>query len=183
MTNANLPPLQIHVYNSFILEDNSHETSEGTLVGVRALTNQALQFTVLLTDGALYTGLPINALTKNKNSIAILPLSLAQAFDCIGSDIEIITFDLLRYMKCSLKTFTNVMYDCKYLFTIDFKDQNGLARHPVQWKQYHILENSDGNLMCYPQYRIQFKDKSFCIDSDNNFRNYKYNETVHLAEN
>lgn len=182
MTNANLPPLQINVHNNFILTEASG-TSEGTLVGVRALMNQALQFTVLLSDGALYTGLPINALTRNKDTFTILPLGLAQAFDCIGSDIEVITFDLLRYMNCRLKTFTNVFYDCKYLFSLDFKDQDGLARHPVQWKQYHILENSDGNLMCYPQYRIQFKDKSLCINSDVNFKEYKYNETVYLAEN
>ena len=181
MTNANLPPLQINVRNSFILE-NEEGVSEGTLVSVRALMNQALQFTVLLSDGALYTGLPINALTT-KNNNTILPLSLAQAFDSIGSDIEVIVFDLLRYMNCRVKTFTNVFYDCKYLFTIDFKDQNGLARHPVQWKQYHVLENSDGNLMCYPQYRIQFKDKSLCVNSDTDFKNYRYNETVYLAEN
>jgi hypothetical protein len=181
MTNQNLPPLQIHVHNSFILE-NGEGTSEGTLIGIRSLMNQAFQFTVLMTDGALFTGLPINALTRKKDNKTILPIQEAQAYDCIGSRIEVITFDLLRYMKCKLKTFFNIFYDCQYLFTIDFIDENGLARHPVQWKQFHVLENSDGNLMCYPQYRIQFKDGAFCHESNKELKNYKYNETIHLAE-
>jgi hypothetical protein len=181
MTNQNLPPLQIHVYNKFLMEGGTG-TSEGTLIGIRSLMNQAFQFTVLLSDGALFTGLPINALTRKKDNTKILLLNEAQAYDCIGSKIEIITFDLLRYMKCKLKTFSNIFYDCYYLFTVDFIDENGLARHPTQWKQFHFVENSDGNLMCYPQYRIQFKDGAFCWNSNNNLQNYTYNETIHLAE-
>jgi hypothetical protein len=181
MTNQNLPPLQIYVHNSFLFE-NGTGTSEGTLIGVRSLMNQAFQFTVLMSDGALYTGLPINALTRKKENNTILPIQEAQAYDCIGSSIEVITFDVLRYMKCKLKTFFNILHNCYYLFTIDFIDENGLARHPVQWKQFHVLENTDGNLMCYPQYRIQFKDGAFCFDSDKDLPRYKYNETIHLAE-
>lgn len=181
MTNQNLPPLQVHVFNSFLIEGGVG-TTEGTLIGIRSLMNQAFQFTVLLSDGALFTGLPINALTRKKNNTNVLSLSEAQAYDCIGSKVEVTTFDVLRYMKCKLKTFSNNFYDCYYLFTVDFVDENGLARHPTQWKQFHFLENTDGNLMCYPQYRIQFKDGAFCWDSDKNLQNYKYNETIYLAE-
>jgi len=35
--------------------------TEARLVGIRALSNQSIQFTVLLSNGALYTGLPPHA--------------------------------------------------------------------------------------------------------------------------
>lgn len=181
MSNQNLPPLPVYVHNKYLF-DNFEGVSRGTLIGVRSLMNQALQFTVLLEDGALYTGLPISAISRKEND-TVLELSEAQAYDCIGSRIEVITFDVLRYMKCSLKTFNNKLHECQYLFTIDFVDENGLARHPVQWKQFHVVENAEGNLMCYPQYRLQFKDGALCPDSAKPLGRYKYNEITHLSEN
>ncbi len=175
-SNANLPPLQVKVLNKFLNGKDGH--TEGTLISVRALMNQAFQFSVLLESGALYTGLPISALTNNE----ALPLNLAQAYDCIGSSIEVITFDLLRYMRCTVKFFNNDVYKAVYLFTIDFVDNNGLARHPTQWKQFHVLRLDTGSLVAYPQYRIRFLDEAFCVDADKPMPAYEFNHEVWLAE-
>lgn len=140
--------------------------------------NQAFQFSVLLESGALYTGLPINAITNAEP----LPLNLAQAYDCIGSSIEVITLDLLRYMECSVKFFNGEVRKGLYLFSIDFVDENGLARHPVQWKQFHVIKLDDGALVAYPQYRIQFLDIALCPDSTRPLPAYQYNTSVWLSE-
>jgi len=58
--NKNLPPLTIFVRNEFIYK-NKEGFTEARLVGIRALSNQSIQFTVLLSNGALYTGLPPHA--------------------------------------------------------------------------------------------------------------------------
>lgn len=176
MSNCNLPPLQVSVHNKFLTGNDGH--TNGTLVSVRALMNQALQFSVLLETGALYTGLPINALT----SADIIPLSKAQAYDCIGSSIEVVTLELLRYMKCTVKAYDGSVMPGMYMFTVDFTDENGLARHPVQWKQFHVIKLESGQWVTYPQYRIQFTDGAFCPDYKDGLPAYKYNEQVWLSE-
>jgi hypothetical protein len=143
------------------------------------MTNQALQFSVLLESGALYTGIPIHMISTPK-FMAKMELSKAQAYDCIGSNIQAITLDLLRYMTCTVKLNNDEIVFGKYLFTIDFLDDNGLARHPEQWKQFHVVTTSSG-LICYPQYRIKFTDKALCPDFDKESK-YKYNDVVHLSE-
>lgn len=179
-SNANLPPLQVFVSNSATGVGVGSEA--GTLISVRAQQNQALQFSVLLESGALYTGLPISALSRTElfNPTA---LSKAQAYDCISSNIEVITLETLRHMKCTYLPFgEKEPIKALYLFTIDFIE-TGLARHPVQWKQFHILQDSiSGGLVAYPQYRIQFKDGALCPDGNKSLPDYKFNDTIHLSE-
>lgn len=175
-SNANLPPLQVKVLNRYL--DGNLGYSSGTLISVRSLMNQALQVSVLLESGALYTGLPMSALCDTNP----LPLTLAQAYDCIGSDIEVITLDVLRYMKCSVKFFNGDAHKGMYMFTIDFVDNNGLARHPTQWKQFHVIKLDSGHWVAYPQYRVMFLDDALCPNHRNDLPHYNYNETVWLAE-
>lgn len=179
-SNANLPPLQIFVANS--VTGNGSGSEAGTLISVRAQQNQALQFSVLLESGALYTGLPISALSR-KPSFEPVALSKAQAYDCISSNIEVITLETLRHMKCTYLPFgEKTPLEALYLFTIDFV-HDGLARHPSQWKQFHVLEDaSTGALVTYPQYRIQFKDGALCPDGNKPLPDYKYNDKIHLSE-
>lgn len=180
-SNANLPALQVYVSNSF-LNAKADGCEAGTLISVRAQQNQALQFSVLLESGALYTGLPINALSRQAifNPVA---LSKAQAYDAISSNIEVITLETLRHMKCTYLPFgEKTPLEALYLFTIDFVE-TGLARHPIQWKQFHVLEDaSTGILVIYPQYRIQFKDGALCPNGNKPLPEYKFNDKIHLSE-
>jgi len=64
VNNANLPPIRVSVPHIFLgLPGGSSES--GHLISVRAMLNQAFQFSVLLDSGALYTGLPAHALYHN----------------------------------------------------------------------------------------------------------------------
>lgn len=179
-SNANLPPLPVFVHQFYLGTGNAPEA--GTLISVRAQQNQALQFSVLLESGALYTGLPISAISRKKD-FTPLDLSVAQAYDNISSNVEVITLETIRYAKCTYLPFGDKQaINAYYLFTIDFVE-TGLARDPVNWKQFHVLEEVEtGRLVTYPQYRIQFKDGALCPAADNPLPNYSFNDTLHLSE-
>ena len=174
--NYNLEPLQVKVLGSYLGIDKTYEN--GTLVSVRALMNQALQFSVLLESGALYTGIPVNMICS-PSAECRLNISEAQMYDNIGNDIQAITFNLLRYMPCTVKTDLGNIVNGKYLFTIDFVG-DGLSRHPTQWKQFHCISTPIG-WMIYPQYRVKFTDEALCPDYEEP-SHYKFNEILHLAE-
>lgn len=177
-SNINLPPLQVLVNNQFMLKKPGY--TPGILIQARALQNQAIQFSVLLNTGALYTGLPINAITTKP--VKALSLSQCAPFDAIDSSIECIVLDTLRHMPCTVKFFDSTPpKEGKYLLTIDMNG-NGLSRHPVQWKQNHLIELNTGHLVLYQQYRIQFKDLALCEKSLEKMPSYCYNDKIWLAE-
>jgi hypothetical protein len=174
--NCNLEPLQVKVSGSYLGIDAEYE--EGTLISVRALMNQALQFSVLLKTGALYTGIPINMICSLEDDCS-LDIWEAQMYDNISNEIQVITLDLLRYMKCTVKLNSDDVMIGKYLFTIDFVG-GGLSRHPEQWKQFHVV-STDLGFVAYPQYKIRFTDEALCPEHGKDIK-YKYNDKLHLAE-
>lgn len=177
--NKSLPPISILVRNEFLYNHESGfgEYTKGHLVSVRALQNQALQFSVLLETGALFTGLPANSLCfiDRDNTRSLLD---CQMWDNISSTIDVVVLETLRYMKCSVK-----LEDSKdivtgnYLFTIDYVGENDLSRNPEHWKQLHAIELEEGNFCLYPQYRIKFLDSALCPKQED-FPDYKVNNII-----
>ena len=173
--NCNTPPLGVYVRNKFLLDKNSKDYNGktwGRLIGVRSLQNQ-----VLLETGALFTGLPANSICFESDSPE-RPLIDCQMWDSISSYIEIIQYETLLYMPCSLKLESNETIKGEYLFTIDHVGEQDLSRDPTEWKMFHVIKSEEGNLHLYPQYRIKFLDKALCSKSDDNFPKYTYNETI-----
>jgi hypothetical protein len=167
MNNSNLPPIRVFIWNRFLFNDNSNYSGKigAHLVSVRARQNQALQFTVLLDNGALFTGLPAHSISFREDEFdSILNLQDAQMWDCISDDIEVFTMETLRYAECEV--FGNqIAASGKYLFTIDFVGE-GYSRHPTHWKQLHAVQTMAGHFLLYPQYRIRFTDKALCSGED-----------------
>lgn len=162
MKNANLPPIPVYIWDYFLFDSDSNKTgkTKGHLISVRGRSSQALQFSVLLEDGALFTGLPANAITFREDKILDkINLQDAQMWDCVSDDIEVITLETLRYMDCEVKAGELGWLSGKYLFTIDFVGE-GLSRNPVDWKQFHAIQTIRGDFLLYPQYKILFRDKS-----------------------
>jgi hypothetical protein len=177
MKNQNLPPIEVFIWNRFLHDNNSNYEgkTEGHLVAVRARQNQALQFSVLLETGALFTGLPANAITFRSDCLnPILNLANSQMWDCISDDIEVFTMESLRYAECEVKG-DQIAALGKYLFTIDFVGE-GYSRHPTHWKQLHAVQTLTGDLLLYPQYRIIFTDKALCSNTKE-IPKYKANTT------
>lgn len=167
-SNANLPPIRVYIWNRFLFDDNSNYSGKtgGHLVSVRARQNQALQFTVLLDNGALFTGLPAHSITFREDEFnGILNLPDAQMWDCVSDDIEVYCMETIRYAECVVRTDQIQTKSGMYLFTIDFVGE-GFSRHPTHWKQLHAVQTNDGYLLLYTQYRIIFLDKGISENSE-----------------
>lgn len=175
--NCNLPPIEVCVSNKFLFRDKKLQKgmSYGHLISVRALQNQALQFSVLLYSGALYTGLPLHALGFSEKR-PHRPLDSVLMWDNISSKIDVLTLDTLRYMPCIVKLTDDTLVKGEYLFTIDYVGENDLSRSPEHWKQTHVIMADDGDMLIYPQYRIRFQDPALCSEKDKKFPEYTYND-------
>lgn len=162
MNNDNLPPIRVYIWDYFLFDGDSNKENKtgGHLVSIRARQNQALQFSVILDTGALFTGLPAHAITFREDlGNGKLELLDAQMWDCISDDIEVFCMESLRYAECEVRpTIINAKLGT-YLFTVDFVGE-GYSRHPTHWKQLHAIQTIDGYFMLYPQYRILFLDKA-----------------------
>lgn len=169
MKNANLPPIYVYVWDYFLFDCDSSKEGKtgGQLVCVRARSNQALQFSVLLDNGALFTGLPAHAITFTESTLnGKLELPDAQMWDCVSDDIDVFCMESLRYADCEVRPNKINAKSGTYLFTIDFVGE-GYSRHPTHWKQLHAIQTTDGYLMLYPQYRIRFLDAALLSEKDN----------------
>lgn len=176
MNNANLPPIRVYVWDYFLFDCDSNYSGKtgGHLVSVRARQNQALQFNVLLDNGALFTGLPAHAITFREDLFnGKLELPDAQMWDCISDDIEVFCMESIRYAECEVIPDMIQPKSGKYLFTLDFVGE-GYSRHPTHWKQLHAVQTNDGYLMLYPQYRIRFLDKAL-FEQKEELPSYKAN--------
>ena len=180
--NKSTPPLQLLVRNEYMFDhvEGHGEFTKGILVSVRALKNQALQFSVLLETGALYTGLPASALTTSENDDG-LSVSDSQMWDNISGHIDVFVIEQLKYMACTVKI-NDAVLEGQYLFTIDYVGYNDLSAHPEHWKQLHVIELFGGSIVCYPQYRIRFKDKALCDKSGEPLPQYRANTTTWTVE-
>jgi len=141
MKNANLPPIEVYIWDRFLYDNDSNYDGKtsGHIMAVRARQNQALQFTVLLENGALFTGLPANAITFKSDYLnPILNLQDSQMWDCISDDVEVFCIESLRYAECKVQG-NQIVASGKYLFTIDFVGE-GYSRHPTHWKQLHAVQ-------------------------------------------
>lgn len=178
--NISLPPIGVYVRNSFTHNEDDPEYANktwGRLIGARSLQNQAIQFQVLLETGALFTGLPAHAICFEKEA-PDRELIDCQMWDSISSDIEMVQFDTLLYMPCTLMLHSGEIIKGEYLFTIDHVGTKDLSRDPTEWKMFHVIKSEEGNLHLYPQYRIQFLDDALCSKAEEGLPKYQFNEKI-----
>lgn len=178
--NKSLPPVEVFVRDEYLFKKSTKGMTRGFLMSVRSLKNQALQFSVLLENGALFTGLPVWALAHKQ--CLPLPGRISQMWDNISNEIDVFTIEQLKYVKCSVKLTNDNIVTGFYLFTIDYVGYTDLSSHPEHWKQLHVIFLDNGQIVCYPQYRIQFKDLALCPESDKSLPRYSANKTTWVVE-
>lgn len=101
-----------------------------------------------------------------KPSINSFSLTDSLMWDAASNDIEVIIYDLLRYMTCTVKLRSGNIVKAMYMFTLDCVGDTGLSRDGENWKASHVLQAEDGSMIIAPQYRIVFTDRGLC---DENF--------------
>ena len=183
--NNNTPNFKVLVRNEFLFnQEKGHgEYTPGWVVNLRTVKGMAVTFCVLLENGVLFTGLPINAFcTKSCDKQSLSDLEL---WDCLSYDNNLIEMNLLKGMNCSVFLKNKTKELARYLFTIDFCNSStlsGLSETPNEWKMFHVLELNSGNYCIYPQNRIQFMDASLCRQEDVTSIGYKVNQTKYVCE-
>ena len=181
MNNINLPPIGVFVRNKYLVKPSDSTYGDktwGRLIGARSLSNQAIQFQVLLNTGALFTGLPANAICFEEDA-PDRDLIDCQMWDSVSSSINFVQYKTLLYMPCDLMLKSKEVVKAEYLFTIDHVGEEDLSRCPTEWKMFHAVKSEEGNFHIYPQYRLRFLDDALCDKANSEMPKYTYNEIIH----
>lgn len=167
------PPLKIRVLARFMSDAAALSRHPDTpalvsayLVAVTTIAGRPLRFTVLLENGALFSGLPISALFCDKHGADIpsapqpLSISEAQPWSCLESPAQILEYELLRDSRVWVRTPRFENRACYYLFTIDYHGE-GLAEDPEQSKSHNLLVTDRGELVAMPNNYCLFENEWF----------------------
>lgn len=160
--NANLPPFECLIRNEFLFnqEKGHRDFSKGWVIAIRSIKGFGLQFYVLLESGAIFSGLPLHALTFDKEA-PVWDLGIHQLWDSLSYDISVIQIDFIKNMTCEVLLKNKIVEQGYYMFTVDFAhpgEFKGLAETPNEWKALHFIALDNGNIVAYPPNRIIFKD-------------------------
>ena len=164
----NLPAINVKVCRSYLTDNKESGYEDAYLLAVKSIPGRPLLFTVYLDTGAAWSGLPITAIQCDRfNPIdknTFLKIEQAQPFSCLEGDINVITYDLLKNARATLKAHpTN--FTGNYLFTIDYLGE-GLSEDPSQHKTHNIFVVDTGHLVAYPNNMILWEDKFFAYKND-----------------
>lgn len=154
----NLPTFEVLVDNTFLTNNAVSGFTNGYIVAARCIKSRPILFTVHLQNGALYAGLPINALYGLNSSKHIqLSVQEAQPWSCLESPANAL---ILTHLKdYDVQVFSPDYMDAgRYLFTIDYSGE-GLAQDPEQHKSHNIIATEDGPLVAMPNNYCVFTDQ------------------------
>jgi hypothetical protein len=161
---APLPTIKVWVQESYLTGDKLFGTQEAYLVGVKSQANEALKFTVHLNSGALWSGLPIEAVGMYEDFHVQYGTDVLQPFSCLEGSIQVIQYPYLINYEAEASLFVGDekrVLKGSYLFTIDVQGQ-GLSNDPEQYKTHNVIELHDsGQLAALPNNYCRFIDKHF----------------------
>ena len=139
------------------------------LLGIDARENQHLRFSVYLESGAIWSGLPIEALRSDRAEITESQLYEnhdLQPFTCLDGIVSSIAYKLL--LNATIKTPLGL--GC-YLFTINYQGTE-LSDDPEQHKTHNIIALDNGQVCALPNNMIRVQDNWFA-DQDMDISKYK----------
>lgn len=130
--------------------------------GLTSVPGRAWGLSVLLEDGALYSGLPPHAIVFETETIGLhgkpkpWRLRQSQLWDCFGYDFALEEYSYLagRTVHCSIENRAGELLEGEYLFTAQHLG-DGYSATPEQAKQYHFVRLVEqGRLVCLPANRM-----------------------------
>lgn len=158
------PTIHVMVNNKFLTNSTETGATEGYLVAVKCVENRPLLFTVHLKNGALYSGLPINALYHIEKTAAaklgkLIELEHAQPWSCLAGPVNCVELPYLKNYDVEIRS-PDLVGTGMYLFTIDYHGGN-LAADPTQYKLHNIISLDGGPLVAMPNNYCRFPDRFF----------------------
>jgi hypothetical protein len=156
------PKIKLLVDNKYLGLDNSNLT-QAYLLAVDCRMSSFIRFTVYLETGAVWSGLPIEALycdrfgSVERNGLSTEKL---QPYSCLEGPVSIVEYELLKNAAVETKTLGSGYY----LFTINYQG-SGLADDPEQYKTHNIVVLENGRLAAMPNNYLRFKDNWFSYEA------------------
>lgn len=165
------PIIKVLVHKSFLTAGVETEFVDAYLMGIDARPNHHIRFTVYLSSGAVWSGLPIEAVYCDRfnpiNVTAVLETSKLQPFSCLEGPASVITYSLLKNAKLETS-----LGPANYLFTVNYQGE-GLAEDPEQYKTHNIVVLTSGQLAALPNNQMRVLDNWFASSQANATANYK----------
>jgi len=188
--NANIPPIYCKIRKEYLydLQEHQGETEDCVVIGIASIPGRAILFHALLTNGAMYWRLPINAFIQRKFSSNVYSKQMEspnledlELWNSFSYYPAVSVFDFLVGQRCRYIGKDKKFIDGQYLFTIDWAhpEPNILdtehSEIPSEHKCAHILALDNGNYAAQPNNRILWSIPSFTTLSS--IPNYKVQTT------
>lgn len=168
----NTPSIKVIVLNEYLTDFKEKGQTEGYLLAVDCRPGSIIKFTVYLQSGAIWSGLPIEALFCDKFSKItfkkIKKTKELQPFSCTEGPISIVSYPLIKNANLNTK-----LGPANYLFTINYEGE-GLSEDPEQYKTHNIVVLKSGQLSALPNNFISVLDNWF---SEEKYDTSKYKRT------
>jgi hypothetical protein len=151
----NLPAKKIFIRSEYLSADGVKDDFVAAyFVAVKAVANKALQFTVYTEHGAIFSGLPIEAITS-RPEIKGTPLTNEelQPFTCLEGPVSLVSYELLKDANLD----TKLGISGSYVLTLDYEG-SGLAEDPEQYKTHNLIQLDNGQFAALPNNYCYFKD-------------------------
>ncbi len=153
IVHANIPPLVTYVHAEYLYGMDPARVGElrrCTVFSISSYQGNAPAFQILLSDGALFSYLPPNALVDPaKLGEPELELADLVYHDCKSTPICVHEFDILRGpVLCYFKR-KDLWLAGTYLFTVDWYTTNELM---------HLIALANGQYALLPSHKIKFGD-------------------------
>lgn len=167
---SSIPPIHCYLRKEFLYNLESHhgELEECILVAVTSRTNEALLFTCVLPNGAMFSHLPISAFRyKHVTDKDYTSVDWCELWDCFSY-----YFTVIRYQWAKNKRVRALMKDKSmlwgnYQFTIAWcageLDNDTTYSELPSVKTAHILSLDNGLFVALPNNRVLWHDPDFCV--------------------
>ena len=155
-----IPYIPCFVSNKYILEDKIGVT-EAYVYSVTAIRNRPMLFNVHTIDGALYSRLPLWALSYKHPIIEPLNKKQIDPWGVIGDKCQVIQHAYLKGYQPSIIKHPKI--GTHYLMSFDWHD-GGFSEDPAQSKTMHLFALSNGQFGMFPNNELIFKDNHFTND-------------------
>jgi len=155
---ANTPPTRIWINEALLTKTEENNWLEGTIHAVHSIPGQMALFSVLLSNGANISRVPLHWLTT-RPSLELLPATEAQLWNNLSYGVVCFVYQHLSGVHTSVKLRSGSVQSGTYLFTIQYwGSRYADGAGPLGNKDCHIIALDSGHLIGYPNNRISWNE-------------------------
>lgn len=137
------------------------------VIAARIIKSRPILFTAHLENGAVYSGLPVNAFSSPEVADGkTYLLEQSQPWSCLEAPSNALIIEHLKDYEVKViapeivKENDGMAESGTYLYTIDYSGE-GLAQDPEQYKCHHVIALDKANWVAMPNNYCVFQDRYF----------------------